>query len=157
MKTVVFKFFICFITGILAGILLGCTLMSVLVSYRIDSYHEKIVSLENVIEESEIKYKKLKDSLEDINKNKFIVKDIEVYLIYEEIEEDNFDKIEFEKYVRGEYKNVLGKEVNTIDMELIVEVVDRDVFILDGKQYRLGVDRMLLSETLKVWVTVKPI
>ncbi|MDQ2086438.1 hypothetical protein RBH29_08345 [Herbivorax sp. ANBcel31] len=157
MKTVIVKFLICSIAGLLTGILIGCTVMSALISYRIDSYHEKIVSLENVIEESEIKYKKLKESLEELDKDKFIVKDILVYLIYDDIEEDTFDKIEFEKHIKTQYKNVLGKEVNSLDLELLVEVVDRDVFIIEKDQYRLRVDRILLSDVFKIWVTVKMI
>jgi MFS superfamily sulfate permease-like transporter len=83
MKTIAVKFLISSITGLLAGILIGCTVMVSLVSYRIDSYHEKIVSLENTVEENKIKYTKLKESLEELDKNKFIVEDIAVYLIYD--------------------------------------------------------------------------
>lgn len=158
MKTVVVKFLICSITGLLTGILIGCTVMGALISYRIDSYHEKIVSLENTVEENKIKYTKLKESLEELDKAKLIVEDIIVYLIYDDdIEEDNFNKIEFERYVKSQYENILGKEVDTLDMELLVEVVDRDVFILEEKEYTLKVEKILLSKTFKIWVTIKQI
>ena len=128
-----------------------------LISYRIDSYHEKIVSLENTVGENKIKYTKLKESLEELDKNKFIVEDIAVYLIYDNVEKDIFDKIQFEKYIKKQYENILGKEVDTLDMELLVKVVDTDVFILEEKEYRLKVERILLSKVFKIWVTIKEI
>ncbi len=157
MKTIAVKFLISSITGLLAGILIGCTAMTCLVSYRIDSYHEKIVSLENTVEETKIKYTKLKESLEELDKNKFIVEDIVVYLIYDNVEKDIFDKIQFEKYIKKQYESILGKEVDTLDMELLTNVVDRDVFILEEKEYRLKVERILLSKVFKIWVSIKEI
>ena len=157
MKTIVLKFLISSIAGLLAGILIGCTAMISLISYRIDSYHEKIVCLENTVEENKIRYTKLKESLEELDKSKFIVEDIIVYLIYDNIEEDNFDKIQFEKYIKNQYEGILGKEVDALDMELLVKVVDRDILILEKKEYRLKVERMLLSKVFKIWVTIKEI
>lgn len=154
MKTIVVKFLICSITGLLSGILIGCTVMGALISYRIDNYHEKIVSLENTVEENKIKYTKLKESLEELDRAKFIVEDIAVYLIYDNVKEDNFNKIEFEKYIKSQYENILGKEVDALDMELLVGVVDRDIFILEEKEYKLKVERILLSKTFKIWVTI---
>ncbi|MFZ5989928.1 MAG: hypothetical protein ACOYWZ_22755 [Bacillota bacterium] len=155
MRRISFRIFICFVTGLLTGILIGCTGVSALVSYRIDNYHEKIVFLKTVIEENSIKYKRLKESLENVNKKKFLVNDIEVNLIFVNIEEDSFDKIELEKYIKKRYKDILWKEVKSIDMDLVVKLIDEDIFVLENKQYRLGVSRVLLSEVFKIWVTVK--
>ena len=51
----------------------------------------------------------------------------------------------------------MGKEVDTLDMELLTNVVDRDVFILEEKEYRLKVERILLSKVFKIWVSIKEI
>jgi len=71
MRKIAYKFFVCFVTGLIGGILLGCTLMSTLVSYRIDKYHEEIMLLKTRIEESDAKYNKLKESFDSMNKKKF--------------------------------------------------------------------------------------
>jgi hypothetical protein len=59
--------------------------------------------------------------------------------------------------IKKQYENILGKEVDTLDMELLVKVVDTDVFILEEKEYRLKVERILLSKVFKIWVTIKEI
>lgn len=157
MRKISFRFFICFITGIIGGILTGCTLMSALVSYRIDNYHEEIILLKTYIEENDAKYSKLKESFDSVNKKKFLVSDIEVFMIYKDDEEDDFDKMQLIKYIKDRYKDLLWKEVKGIDMDLVVKLVDEDVYRIENKNYKLGVDRVLISDVFKIWVTVKQI
>jgi len=155
MKKLSYKLFICFITGLLGGILIGCTMMSALVSYRIDLYHEEIMYLKNVIADNDVKYKKLKESFDNVNKKKFLVSDIEAHLIYMDDEESNFDKLELEKYIKDKYKDLLWKEVRSVDMDLVVGLLDDDIFIIEGKSFKLKVSRVLISDVFKIWVTVK--
>lgn len=157
MRKIAYRLFICFITGLLGGILIGSTLISALVSYRIDYYHEKIIFLKAIIEENNVKYKKLKESFESMNKKKFLVSDIEVYLIYKDDEENNFDKMELIKYIKDKYKDLLWKEVKGIDMDLVVKLVDEDIYILEDRNYKLGVSRVLISDVFKIWVTARRI
>ncbi|NLP14318.1 MAG: hypothetical protein GX383_07615 [Clostridium sp.] len=155
MKKIAHRFFICFITGLIGGILIGCTMMSALVSYRIDQYHEEIMYLKTVIEDSDIKYKKLKESFDNVNKKKFLVSDIEVHLMYVDGEENNFDKMELIKYIKDKYKDLLWKEVRGIDTDLVVGLIDDDILMIEDKSYELGVSRVLISDVFKIWVTVK--
>ncbi|ABN51307.1 MAG TPA: hypothetical protein DEF39_05380 [Hungateiclostridium thermocellum] len=157
MRKIAYKFFVCFVTGLIGGILLGCTLMSTLVSYRIDKYHEEIMLLKTRIEESDAKYNKLKESFDSMNKKKFLVSDIQVFLIFKGNEEDDFDKMQLEKYIKDRYQDLLWKEVKSIDMDLVVKLVDEDIYRIENKNYRLGVNRVLISDVFKIWVTVKKI
>jgi len=35
--------------------------------------------------------------------------------------------------------------------------VDEDIYRIENKNYRLGVNRVLISDVFKIWVTVKKI
>ena len=155
MKKLAYRLFICFITGLLGGILIGCTVMSTLVSYRIDRYHEEIMFLKTVIADNDVKLKKLEESFDNVNKKKFLVSDIEVHLIYADGEENSFDKMELTNYIKDKYKDLLWKEVRCIDTDLAVGLIDNDVLVIEGKSYELRVSRVLISDVFKIWVTVK--
>jgi len=143
-------FLISFGTGLIAGILIGATALTILVSYRMDKLYENLAALENVINEKDAKLKKLEES---INTMYFVLQDTEI--IVEFIGEDagdEIDRIEIEKAIKEKYTELLGKEVKSIDPDLVVKVVDQRIFKLDEKEYRLRVSKLLLSETLKLWV-----
>jgi len=42
-------------------------------------------------------------------------------------------------------------------MDLVVKLVDEDIYRIENKNYRLGVNRVLISDVFKIWVTVKKI
>jgi hypothetical protein len=83
----------------------------------------------------------------------YILKDIEVYLV---CEGDELDRIEIEKHVEEKYRHLIGREVSTIDIELAAEVVDKRIFVIDSNKYRLRVDRLLLSEIMKIHIRITP-
>ena len=80
MKTV-YPFIICFVTGLLWGVIIGAVSISMLVSYRMDSFYERIAYLENTIADKNEKLAKLEKS---INNSNIILKDIEIELELED-------------------------------------------------------------------------
>ena len=54
------------------------------------------------------------------------------------------------------YRHLIGREVSTIDIELAAEVVDKRIFVIDSNKYRLRVDRLLLSEIMKIHIRITP-
>ncbi|NLX62102.1 MAG: hypothetical protein GXZ06_06260 [Tissierellia bacterium] len=141
------------VKGLLAGIVVGVLLITSLVSYRMDKLYENIAILEKEINEKDAKLKKLEES---INTMYYVLQDIEIIVEFLEEEiEDQIDKIEIEKAIKEKYTELLGKEVKSIDSDLVVEVVDGRIFKLEGKEYRLRVKKLLLSEILKLWVEVQ--
>lgn len=158
MRRIAVSFLICFVTGLLSGLLIGSVGINALVSFRIDSYKQKLITLETTIEEDKAKYEKLKKSVEGANKQKkYILRDIEINMTYVEEQEDELDKIALEKNIKEKYKNFLGVEVKTIDTEVLAVIVDKDIVPLEDKKYRLKVNKILLSEILKIWISVTPI
>jgi MFS superfamily sulfate permease-like transporter len=148
-KRVSYKFFLTLITGIIIGLLMGMAILTVLISYRIDQYHEEIQHLRNVIEDKDVKLKKLEDS---INKRKLILKDIKVVLIHEG---DEIDKITLIKHIKEKYNILLGKEVKNIDIDMVEEVIDKRIMKISKKEYRLNVTKIILIDTLEIWIETK--
>lgn len=154
MKKVIYPFVICFITGLLWGVILGAVAISVLVSSRIDSFYEKIAYLENTIVDKNEKLAKLEKSINNAN---IVLKDIEVVLEFKGFSEElinQIDNIKIEKTIKEKYRALLGKEVKKLDAEILLEVVDKRILKFEGVEYQLTVNKLVLTDTLKLWIIV---
>lgn len=140
------KQFKCLICGIVVGMLAGIAVFSLLVSYRLDQYYQEIRQLELANDEKETRLQKLEES---VNKTKYILKKIEVFLIYDG---DELDKIALEKIIKEKYGQLLGKEVASIDIHLVAEVVDDRLIKLEEREYKLELKKIMLAEVLRIWV-----
>ncbi len=139
-------FALSFSTGALAGVIIGVALITMLVSYRIDVYHKEIRNMAILIEEKNIKLKKLEES---INNRKYVLKSIDVIV---NTNGDELDKTDIEKAIKEKYTVLIGKEVKNIDMELIPSIIDKRRFVINDREYRIRVDRVLLTEIMKIWI-----
>lgn len=144
-------FIIFFFTGFIVGVLLGCISLSTFISYRLDGYHQKIASLNSIIDEKNMALEKLEDS---INNKKLIVKDVEVYLISKE---DKLINIELEKHIKQKLGNFVGKEVKKIEADVLWEVINQRIMKIETKEYRLKANKLVISETINIWVEIQPL
>lgn len=142
------KLFLTFLLGTVTGIILGTACLTLLISYRMDRYYHKVRYLQNVIEDKDIRFKKLEET---INKRKFILKEIEVNLKYDG---DEIEKTDIETEIKNRYTHLLGNEVKSIDIETAAKIVDKTIIQVGSKEYRLKVDKLMLAEVLKIWVEV---
>ncbi len=140
---------LCLLTGILTGFLAGASCISAVVSYRIDNYLQKINYLESVIEDRNVQLERLEES---INKNKFVLKDVEVNLMFEG---DEIEKVALAKHIKDKYDQLLGQEIKEIDIVLVETVIDKRIFRLNNNEYRLKVEKLVLTDVLKLWVSVE--
>jgi len=139
------NYFILFYTGIIVGGLFGIISYNALVSHRIDEYHQKIKALELLIEDKDLRLEKLEDT---IDKNKLIVKNINITLNHKE---DDLTRIGLEKNIRESLNKFVGKEVHTVDAEMLWEVVDGRIVKIADKEYKIKLNKLLISETIMVW------
>ncbi len=146
MGRVKLRYFISIMSGIIIGVLIGASIIIALVSYRIDNYYEEIQKLNVAIEERDERLKKLEQSL---NNKKLILKNIEIVLTYEG---DEIDKITIEKYAKTKYIKLLGREVETIDVDIIEEIIDKRIFKVKNKEYQLKVTKIILTDILRIWI-----
>lgn len=146
-----FKYGLCFVTGIILGIFIGAAVLCILVSYRMDMSYQRIAYLESIIQDKNSQLEKLEES---INTRSLILKDIQILFVFDG---DEIDKISIEKTVKEKYRSLLGKEVEEIDGDIIAEVVDNRILMIDNKEYKLHVDKLILTEVLKIWLTIEQI
>ncbi len=148
-----FKFSLCFMASFLVGILIGVTVLSVVVSYRMDNYYKQISYLKNIIQDRDERLEKLEKS---INTQNLIVKGIEVSLIFDKDKNnDKIDEIEIEKTIKEKYNALLGKEVKNIDAQMIAEVVDKRILKIEDREYKLKMDKLILTEILNIYIKVE--
>lgn len=133
-------------TGIIIGVIMGATILSVFISYRIDKYHEEIQYLKNTIEDKDIKLKKLEEA---IDKWRMVLKDIKINL---EFQGSEIDEIELIKHIREKYNNLLGKEVKGIDIHMVDGIIDNRIMKLGKNEYKLKVRKIVLTDILEIWI-----
>lgn len=147
-------FVFCFITGIVVGILIGVSGFSIIVSYRMDKFYKEIAYLESTIKDKDIQLEKLEKTINTINSKELILKDIEIFLIFNG---DEIDKIDIENTIKEKYSTLLGKEVEKIDADILVEVLDKRIFKIEDREYKLFVNKLILSDILKIWIRIESI
>ncbi|MDI9515266.1 MAG: hypothetical protein GX384_02155 [Clostridiaceae bacterium] len=140
-----------FYTGVITGVLIGLAVMTTIVSYRLENFHRMNAYLESVITEKNAQLEQLEKS---VNKGKYIVKSIDVVFL---CDYEGVDILLFETELKKKYNALLGKEVKTLDAEMIAEVADKRIFRLDNGQYQLFVKKLILAENLKIWVEIHPL
>jgi hypothetical protein len=153
-KTAGYKFIICFITGLLWGTVIGSIGLSVLVGYRMDAFHEKIAYLEHTISDKDEKLSKLEKSINNAN---IVLKDIYIILEFTNLSKeqtDQIDNIKIEKAIKEKYASSLGKEIKSLDADILVQVIDKRILKFNSTEYQLTVKKLVLSDVLKLWVEV---
>lgn len=144
------KFLLSILMGIVIGGFAGVVGYNALVSYRIDEYLEEIHYLRTVIEDKDTRLQKLEES---INKQKVILKEIQIELVFAEEEEgDKIDTLTVEKAIKERYSNLIGKEVKTIDIDMIEAVIDTRIMRTESSEYRLKVAKIILTDVLYIQV-----
>ena len=141
----------CFIAGIIIGILIGTAAFNVIVSYRMDQFYKRIAYLEQTIQDNNTVLEKFE---KNINTWSLVIKGIEVVLVFDG---DEIDRLHVEKSIKDKYRTLLGKEVKKADPDLIIEVVDKRILKLNDKEYKLKVNKLILTEVLKIWISVEPV
>lgn len=145
------KYIVTLIIGILIGIILGICIYNVFISYKIDGYYNKISVLEGTLEEKDTQLKKLEKS---INNKNYILKNIEILFT---AEDEELDYIYIEKVIQEKYSELLGKEIKNIDGDMVAKVIEGRIMRLDEKIYQIKINKLILSETMKIWLQVKEI
>lgn len=150
-----YTYFLFFILGLFIGGMVGIIIINLLVSYRIDNYIKEIKHLDKVIEEKDFRLQKLE---KNIYNKRLLVKDVEIELRYENEEEnDDIVKITLEKHIKDKLKCLLGKEVENIDGDILLEIIDKRIMKIEDKEYQLKVEKIMISKVVKLWIEIKVI
>ncbi len=117
------------------------------ISYRIENYHRKITYLNSIIEDQQVRLEGLENKL---SKKKLIVKKIEVDIKFKNKEiEDELVAIELEKHIKEKFNNLIGKELDNLDGDILVQVVDNRIMKIKNKQYKVKVEKIIIAQNIK--------
>ncbi|KYH28987.1 MULTISPECIES: hypothetical protein [Clostridium] len=148
------KYFTFFSLGLFLGVILGVVFINLLVSYRIDSYIKEIKYLKTTIDEEKARLEKLEEA---IDKKKPLVKEINVELSFPENEQDDIVKIALQKHIKEKFDGIIGKDVDKIDGDILCQMLDKRIMKLDGKEYQLKIEKIIISQEIKFWIEVRVI
>ncbi|CBZ03165.1 hypothetical protein JQ038_09170 [Clostridium botulinum] len=125
------------------------------ISYRIENYHRKITYLNNIIEDQQVRLEGLENKL---SKKKLIVKKIEVDIKFKNKEiEDELVAIELEKHIKEKFNNLIGKELDNLDGDILVQVVDNRIMKIKNKQYKVKVEKIIIAQNIKFCIQVEKV
>ncbi|NFL73614.1 hypothetical protein FDB83_14320, partial [Clostridium sporogenes] len=144
------KYFFSFCVGLIVGGLIGIIFFSLFISYRIENYHRKITYLNNIIEDQQVRLEGLENKL---SKKKLIVKKIEVEIRFKKKKsEDELVAIELEKHIKEKFNNLIGKELDKLDSDILVQVVDNRIMNIENKQYKIKVEKIIIAQNIKFYI-----
>ncbi|AET66081.1 hypothetical protein Desor_0374 [Desulfosporosinus orientis DSM 765] len=141
----------CFFAGIIVGVIIGAAALNIVISNRMDSFYKQIAYLEQIIQDKNAILEKFE---KNFNTRSLRIKRIDVVL---DFRGDEIDRINIEKSIKDKYSSLLGKEVNSIDPELIIEVADKRILKIQGKEYKLKANKLIITEVMKIWIGIEPV
>ncbi|MEW6447965.1 MAG: hypothetical protein AB1426_07750 [Bacillota bacterium] len=152
MKRVLLRYLACLTLGILAG----AAAMTVNLGDEIERLTYQTRTLEDELAEANQELEKLKASLEA--KRKRCVRGFDVKTVLTGdltgIEKRGI-RIELEKEVEKRLHPLMGRELATLDYWLIPGMLNERVVAVDGREFELHADTIVVSETLGVVVRAK--
>lgn len=141
------RYLIFLLTGFLSGLLLGTILITVYIGHELDKSYQQINQLQTAVTEKDARLEKVEEASKQ---KRFIIKKIDVEL---QLEGDEIERSSLMKHIKERYYIILGKEVKDIDPDLLTGIIDNRIMRLDSRSFRLAVQKIVLSDVLKIWVT----
>ncbi len=137
---------------VLMGFLVGMAVANMLICHRVDNIMAIQKSLEMDLEEAQTKLEQLEKSNQESSGP--VVKDI---LVAIEAPERDFNTEDAQRYIKELLREQIGKEIESIDIELIYKVLDKRNAEFGGESYTFKVQSVLLSESLHIKATMRKI
>lgn len=139
-----------YLSGMLIGLVAGILIWNALLAGKMDALYARNLYLETALEDYRMKLEKAKEAQPEKEQT---LKEITVKIQLE----NELERLILEKAIRQKYEVLLGKKTKDIDLDLVIQVVDKRIFRTDHFQYQLLVERVALSSTLTLWLSVKEI
>lgn len=134
-------------TGFISGLVIGATAVTIYIGHRLDISHLQINELRISAREKDAQLEKLEESWK---KKKFIIKKIDVDL---QFDGDELEKTTLVKHIKEQCYVLIGKEVKDIDPDLLANSIDNRIVRLDDRSVKLAVQKLILSDVLKICIT----
>lgn len=139
------------ITGLAGGIMLGAIAATAYAGHELDRAYNQVSYLQIALKEKDERLKKLEDLS---NPKKHVVRNIEIML---QFDGDDLEKTYIVQAIKNKYFSVVGKEIRTIDPDLLPEVIDNAILQINKRSFKVTVQKIVLSEVLKIWAAAAPL
>lgn len=135
------------LTGWLCGLLCGAIAVMIYSGYQLDLMHQQLNRLQISVQEKTEQLEKLS---EHSRNTKQLVKTIEIELT---LDSDEAEHELLLTALKQHYYNVLGKEVTSLDPDLLLAMIDNRLLRLNDHTYQVTVTKVVVASRLKIWAT----
>ncbi len=146
------------LAGFILGAVLGAAGLNLAAGRHLDEAELKIRILQSQLEDRTEQLANMQKSMADLEKKlaarqKLVVNDIDVHVKYK----NEYEQLEIETAVKKLLKNLMAKEVKTLDPILVTNIVDQRIIETGKHKYHLTVKETLVSEKIIMYVEAKEI
>jgi len=134
---------------LLLGVLIGAVLVNLLYGYRLEKAHSTINDLRTQLSYAENKLGQLQNK--EVPPKELVVENIKPFLSYDG---HKIELSSLEEYIIDSVGHLIGRPVESVDLELVVRVFDRRILTFNSNRCQLRVRYLLLSETLGIYIDV---
>lgn len=142
------KYLIFFVTGCLVGILVSIISFTIFFTHKIEKNYSKIRKMQIVLEEKNKELQRIKTS---IKVDKYTVNEIEVKIDFKS-KVDEVTTYILEKSIKDKFSSLIGREVNSIDVEMLEKVIDNRIMYVENSKFLLKLKRISVSERIKIFI-----
>ncbi|GAA0788323.1 hypothetical protein [Hathewaya limosa] len=142
------KYLIFFVTGCLVGILVSIISFTIFFTHKIEKNYSKIRKMQIVLEEKNKELERIKTS---IKVDKYTVNEIEVKIDFKS-KVDEVTTYILEKSIKDKFSSLIGREVNSIDVEMLEKVIDNRIMYVENSKFLLKLKRISVSERIKIFI-----
>ncbi|WP_026477271.1 hypothetical protein [Alkaliphilus transvaalensis] len=140
-----------FATALFAlGFLFGLVFMTLFQMHTFDRLYRVQNQLTNQLLDREIKLERLNESIK--NQSTFLVKDLKINIKFDG---NILIRDEIEKYIQFYLSDLVGKELDNIDGEMIYKILEDRIINVDDKKIQLTVKSLIISQEISIVVEAK--
>ncbi|MDD4803209.1 MAG: hypothetical protein PHF24_09775 [Syntrophomonas sp.] len=155
MKRVIF-----WMTIFIIGALIGAALTSVLIGNQVDALYIENTSLQDNLLVADKQIQQLQKATQSLKKR--VISNIITYVSFaEESDYTEFEKstieLSVEKNVREWLGIISGQAVDEVNCQLVPGIIDGREMEIAGQKLRLEVKLVVISETVSIYLEVKPL
>ncbi len=142
------------------GALIGAALTGVLIGNQVDALYLENRSLQDNLLVVTKQIQQLQKTTQSVQKR--VISNISTYVSFaEKSDYTEFEKstieLTVEKNVRGWLDVISGQDVDEVNYQLVPGIIDNREMEIDGKKIRLIVNLVVISETVIIYLEVKPL
>jgi len=146
------------LAGFVLGLMVGAAGLNLAAGRHLDQAELKIRILQSQLEDRTEQLSGMEKALADLEKKlaarqRLVVSDIDVHVRYK----DEYERLEIEAAVKKLLKNLMTKEVKTLDPILVTNIVDQRIIETGKHKYLLTVKETLVSEKIIMYVEAKEV